>query len=1215
MLRKLTLLAVFVFASAGAHAQQNVDQPMLITRVALNQTHVAFTYSGKIWLVPRNGGEAKRLTNTPNEEGNPVFSPDGKRIAFSRSNGNDWDVFIMNADGSGEPFRATMMPEDDSVTAWTPDGKDVIFETTRDEENVTRLYKTSTDRLALATALPLQQGYSGSISPDGTRIAFNPRWGAGDWRYYRGGFAAPLWIANLKTGALEKVSNGSSNDKAPIWIGDKIYFVSDRSGIFNLHVYDTSTKKVRQLTPYNGKGVRAASIFGDTAAYVQDGRIHLFNLMPGGAEKLVNFTISPDTSELAPRKANAMRSLEQILPSPLGDTLILGARGEVMIFDPSTGSYKNLTNTPGIAERYPAMSPDGKSIAYVSDESGEYSLHIRSIENDSLKKIAIESKPSFYWNLVWSPDSKTILFNDRRLSLWIIDVTNSTATKIDSSGYTAQDSWSPSFSHDSRYLAYAKTLKNRTSAVFIYDIAAKRSTQVTDGITHAFLPAFDPNGKYLYFASSHNAGTTDFPWGVLNGVLANPLLVSRVHALLLTKDQPAPLLGNGQPNPDAKSGDAVSQVRIDLDGLQSRFVNIPVPARDYSQLFAGRPGKLVLVAGEWGAAPGDFGGQQQNTAVYIFDISKGGQFTKIVDGVDSVDLTQDASKILYRKGRDFYLTSAEEPVKPDAGKQDLSKMEVNVVPAEEWRQMFHESVRIMRDWFYDTNYHGRNLASLETEYARYLPTITRRGDLNTLMRQMLGSVSVSHLGVGGGDTSAAISGSGGNRIGLLGADYVIADGKYQFKKIYRSTSYSSPNGAINAPLDGPGIDVRDGDYLLKVHDQVVDSSKNVLTYFQDAINRPTKITVSSNANGANPRTYIVFPAPGENRLRRANWAEANRKLVDKLSGGKLGYIFIEGYSGEGIMNAIRGLTGYSDKNGVIIDQRYNGGGITPDYLIEWMQRRPLYYYMFRGGDDIATPVNPAPPVKVMIINELNGSAAETGAFMFKLGKVGPIVGKRTYGGGIGPYFFTPNLIDGGRVQLPGRAAYDPSGSGWGIENTGVAPDYDVEITPADVMAGRDPQLEKAVEVAMAQIPKHPMYAPKRPQFPVHPGNQVAAPMGGVLVSALPRVGSAFPAAVAKSSTTVSAGEPAITNGKFAAFVGSYDAGPAGVLVVRQEGEKLWAMPPNAERVELVPESSLDRFVAQPVGAPVSFERDSNGNVIGIIVTLSAGREIKGTKKL
>ncbi|HEX2640429.1 MAG TPA: S41 family peptidase, partial [Pyrinomonadaceae bacterium] len=367
------------------------------------------------------------------------------------------------------------------------------------------------------------------------------------------------------------------------------------------------------------------------------------------------------------------------------------------------------------------------------------------------------------------------------------------------------------------------------------------------------------------------------------------------------------------------------------------------------------------------------------------------------------------------------------------------------------------------------------------------------------------------------------------------------------------------------------------------------------------------ITVSAKADGSSPRTYTVYPANGENRLRQANWAEENRRLVDKLSGGRVGYIFIDGYGPDGIMNAIRGLTGYADKQGVIVDQRFNGGGITPDYLIEWMERRPLYYYMFREGSDIATPVNPAPPVKVMIINELNGSAAETGAFMFKLGKVGPIVGKRTFGAGIGPYYFTPRLIDGGSVQLPNRAAYDPSGTSWGIENVGVVPDYDVEIMPQDVIAHRDPQLEKAVEVALAQIAKTPATQPRRPKFPIHPGDVDAALAATPLTIPLP--GSAYPAPTPKPTQT--AAVP--TDSRFAAYAGSYDAGSMGVMVVRQQGDKLVAVAPNSEEVELSPQSTADTFIALPPQAIVRFERDPAGKISGIVITMPNGREIRGKR--
>ncbi|HEU4795230.1 MAG TPA: hypothetical protein VFT02_06335, partial [Pyrinomonadaceae bacterium] len=786
MLRCPLLLVASLFISVVAIAQQGTDRPLLIGRVALNQTHIAFTYAGKIWLVERTGGAAKRLTKTPNDETGPVFSPDGRRIAFSRSNGNDWDVFIAPADGSGEPVRVTMMPEDDFVSSWSPDGKEVIFETTRDEENVTRLYKTSADRLALATALPLHQSYSGSMSPDATRIAYNPRSGAGDWRYYRGGYAAPLWIADLKTGAVEKLSNGAHNDRNPVWVENRIFFVSDRSGIFNLYAYDTKAKKTEQLTKYTGQGVRSASATNGAAVYVQAGRIHLLDLNTN-KDQVINVSVAPDTSELAVRNASAMRSLEQILPSPAGDRVIFGARGEAIVFDPANGSYKNVTNTPGVAERYPIISPDNKSVAYVSDESGEYALHVRSLENDAVKKIRIEQKPSFYWGLVWSSDSKMLSFPDRRLGLWLVDVNAETAVRVDSSTYSAQESWTPNFAPDSRFLTYAKRMKNRAAAVFIYDIAQKKAVQVTDGVTHAEMPVFDRNGKYLYFASSLNAGTSEFSWGVLNGVFANPLVVRRVHALVLAKDQPSPLLPNGQPNPEAKVTENAPQVKIDFDGLRSRVVNMPLPPRDYAQLTSGEPGKLVLAVREWSAAPGDFSGPAQLQAVYRFDIAKGGQMQKIVDQINAVDITTDGKKILYRKGRDYFLVSAEAPpAKPDEGRQDFSKIEVRVVPAEEWRQMFHESMRIMRDWFYDPNHHGQNLAALETEYAAYLPTIVRRSDLNRLMQQMLGSVSVSHLGIGGGD--APSGGGSGNRVGLLGADYEIANGKYRFKRIFRSTT-------------------------------------------------------------------------------------------------------------------------------------------------------------------------------------------------------------------------------------------------------------------------------------------------------------------------------------------------------------------------------------------------------------------------------------------
>ncbi|HEX8267032.1 MAG TPA: PDZ domain-containing protein [Pyrinomonadaceae bacterium] len=1195
-----TLVVSLVFSFSVFAQTQNA--PLLIGRVAANQNQIAFVYAGKIWTVERAGGAAKILHDIPNEEGFPVFSPDGRRLAFSRHNGNDWDIYVSDANGSNEK-RVTIMPEHDFLVAWTPDGKDVIFETTRDEESVSRLYKILVDNPTLAAPLPLPQANHGSFSPDGKQLAYNPRTPFFEWRYYRGGLAAPIWIADLQTGVIEKLPNQNYNDRFPMWLGDKIYFISDRTGTFNLFAYDRKTKQPKQLTKFDTRGIRSASAASDAVVFVQDGRIHLFDLT-ANQDRVVNVSVTPDTSELRPRATQAMRFLESVLPSANGEKLIFGVRGEVLVFDAASNEAKNLTNTSGAAERYPMVSPDNKSVAYFSDEAGEYALHVRSLENNSVKKIQIEPKPSFYWELVWSPDSKKVAFADRRLNLWLADVASGTAAKIDNSEYAGQMNWRPAFSPDSRFLTYSKRLKNRAGTIFVYDSTAKKSFQITDGVTHTESPVFDQNGKYLYFVSSPNANTSDLSW-VLSPILSRPLVVRRIHAAILAKNGASLLLPNNQPNPEAKVSEAAGAVQIDFENIGKRIINLPLPQKDYARLIAGTPGKLFVEQSEWGDTPGAFDSQTAS-AVYLFDTAKMARPEKIVEEIGNFDITSDGKRIMFQKGRDWFLTSAEKAPAADEGKLNLSKMEVRVEPAAEWRQIFSESKRIMRDWFYDPNHHGQNLDALEREYAAYLPTITRRTDLNRLMQMMLGSVSISHLGVGGGDAPPP-QGLQGNRIGLLGADYAIENGRYRFKKIYRSTAYSSVNGSFSAPLDQPGVDVREGDYLLEVNGNKVESGKNVLSYLENAVGKPTKLTVSANPDGSGARTYTVYPAAGENRLRRANWAENNRQLVEKMSGGKLGYIFIENYDPDGISNAIRGLTGYSDKAGIIVDQRFNSGGITPDYLIEWLARKPLYYYAFRGGNDVATPVNPAPPVKVMLIIEMNGSAAETGAFMFQLGKVGKIVGKRTSGGGIGPYFFTPRLVDGGRIQLPNRAAFNPDGTSWGIENVGVSPDFDVETTPQDFMAGRDAQLEKAVEVALGEIAKTKIPLPKHPVFPVHPGAETVGASGAFN---LPVPGSAFPLTEAKPETK-SAAPITAANPKFSDYIGSYNS-TIGPLVVRQEGDKLIADAGN-EKVELAPENQPDKFTAQPHGSAVAFVRDASGKVTEIVVLMGGNREIRGKR--
>jgi tricorn protease len=1053
--------------------------PMLFSRLTVNQTQIAFSYAGDIWIVERAGGEARRLTNHPAEENFPQFSPDGSQLAFSRQVGGNWDVYVMPTAG-GEARRLTYDPRTDLVNGWAPDGKSVLFNS--NSNVLPQLYTIKLDGVH-PSPLPLPKAIIGSFSPDGARVAYEPMGGVGDWRFYRGGSKGQIWLASLADGAVEKLPQGDYNDDQPMWVGDKIYFISDRTSAYNLYVYDISRKQTKQLTSYVQHGIRWTTAGGGVIVFVRDGRIHLYD-PSNNQTRTLDVRVSPDSPELKTRTLNAARTIDWASLSASADRIVWGTRGELLQFDPSNGESKNLTQTPGVAERYPAISVDGRRLAYFSDESGEYQLHIRSLGGDgAIKKIAVESRPSFYRELNWSPDSKRLAFTDKRLALWVADVERGITLRVDTSTYSYQEEWFPNWSPDGRWLTYSKNLPNRMRTVYIYDAESARTHQLTDGHTHAQAPVFDRGGKFLYFISSPNAGTSEFGWGVLNGVVARPLVTRRLHVVLLQDGQQLPITPAG-PNPEAQVDKAVSRAQIDFDNIGQRIIDLPLPQGDYQLLATGKPGLVYVAVNEWPKSPTLGVGPSQT--VYLYDLSKPPKLEKLVEEINGFDVSFDGSRLFYSKGRgpDWFIVPANGAPKADEGKLDLKKLEVTVDPRAEWKQMHHESWRIMRDWFYDPNYHGQDLAALERHYGEYLPGIVRRSDLNSLFNRMLGHVSVSHLGVGGGDQPQPATPP--DRTGLLGADYEIDQGRYRFKRIYRTSYFNSPSGFVPAPLDLPGSKIKEGEYLIAVEDQNVDASKSVYTYFEGKAGQRVKIKVGANPDGGGARTVTVFALSGqaENQIRRANWSANNRRIVEEMSGGKLAYIYVENY-GSATMDFIRGLTGYSERPGLIIDQRFNGGGITPDYLIEWLRRKPIYDYAFREGDDIAVPVNPGPAVKVLIVNENNFSAAETFAFMYKLAKVGPIVGLRTGGGGIGPYVFTPSLIDGGNVQLPNRAAYNPDGTSWGVENAGISPDFEVEITPKDWMMGRDPQLEKAVQVALLELKKVKPVVPKKPNYPIH----------------------------------------------------------------------------------------------------------------------------------
>ncbi|HSK81317.1 MAG TPA: PDZ domain-containing protein [Thermoanaerobaculia bacterium] len=1062
-----------------------VRPPMLLGGVTASRTHVVFSWAGDLWSVEREGGEARRLTDLPGDEDGPWFSPDDAWIAFNRDTGGGADLYVMPAQG-GEARRLTWHPKEERIRGWTRDGKAVLFAANREVDGVWRLYTMAMDGVAME-ALPFPEASQGALSPDGSRIAYVPFGFSWDgWRHYRGGMTSPIRIARLADSKVEKIdalARPDANNRFPMWVGDTLWFVSDRTGVANLFSYDLLSGRVEQHTRFPQHGIRVASAAPDAIVFVADGRIHLFDLAKR-EDRTVDVRLTAPAPELAKRTVPAARFLETAALTPTGD-LIVSARGEVLSFDPKTGQGQNLTRTSGVAERSAAASPDGRSIAWFSDASGEYELHVAPAGGTGeVRRIAVEERPSFYREPTWSPDGRRIAFSDKRLSLWVADLESGQARKIATSSHIGQGLWHPSWSPDGRWLAYAQALPNRIRTVFLYDTADGRSHPVTDGQVQADLPAFDRSGRYLYLTTSANARTAadDLDWGVMSSVLARPLVTGRLNVAVLRKGDPAPLLPNlGQPHP-AANWEPAGAVEVDLDGIGRRIVPVSPEDRDMEDLAAGKPGVLFALVNEWPPTPG--AGGRPKRVLYRYTLGKSAQPEKIAEGVADFRLSGDGASLLYgTDGQTLTLMPADAPAGAETKPLDLAGLTIEVDPGEEWKQMHRETWRLARDWFYDPGHHGQNLPALETYSGGYLPGIIRRADLNELFGRMLAYLSVSHLDVGGGDIPPPAGKP--ERIGLLGADFRVDQGRYRITRILRSAHPNAGHPLLRAPLDQPGVDVREGDYLLAADGEEIRADRDVYSYFAGKAGKPVEIKVAAGPDGRESRTAIVVPLPGDHTLRRFDWAERNRLKVSELSGGRIAYAYIPGHGGPGYDEMLRGVLGNLGAEGIVIDQRFSPGGVVFDSVIDLLRRRPLYAYTWREGDDLPMPTNAPVGAKVLITNRQNGSAAETFALMWKLAGVGPIVGTRTGGGGIGGALFTPDLLDGGGLTIPNRAAFSPDGT-WGIENDGVYPDIDVDLDPESWRAGRDPQLEAAVKAALAEIPKTKKWEPKKPAYPKYP---------------------------------------------------------------------------------------------------------------------------------
>ncbi len=1074
----LTIFLAGKFAVAGSPA-------LLLRQPSVSATQIVFNYAGDLWIVSREGGDARRLTSNVGTEMLPHFSPDGKLVAFTGEYDGNRDVYVVAAAG-GQPRRLTFHPAEEDVVGWTPDGKRILFASAAASPI---RFQPQLFSVPLEGGLPTQYAVpsatEGSLSADGLQLAYVPhaKWQEA-WKRYHGGQTTPIWIADLKDSRITKVPRENSNDHHPMWVGGKIYFLSDRAGPVSLFVYDTVSQKVSEALHSDGLDFKSAAATDDAIVVEQFGGIKLFDLKSGKARE-VAIRVTGDIDALRPHfsKVEAGR-IQNFGISPTGTRAVFEAWGEIFTVPTDKGDIRNLTHSPGVADRDPAWSPDGRWIAYFSDEGGEYELCIREQNGfGEVRHLKLGNPPSYFYAPRWSPDSKKIAYSDKRLQLWYLELANPTPKLVDTDYYEGfrnapfQQSWSA----DSQWMTYQRSLVNGLSAVFVYSLERGKAFQLTDGMSDARFPNFDRNGKYLYFTASTNVGLSNAGLDmssdehpVARSVYVAVLNASDSSPLAPESDEEKAAAEEKKKDADKERKEEVPAVKIDVEGMSQRILALPIPARNYANLLVGKTGILFLSEGPQVAV-----GEDEPPAVTIqkFDLSKR-KVDKVVDEVNDFVVSENGEKILYRKGEGWSVMSADEgptpQPKPGFGPLKLDGWVVYVEPRAMWKQIYNETWRIERDFFYDPHHHGLDLEKVKKKYEPYLAGIASRAELTDLFEESLGELTVGHMFIGGGEVPEVKK----RKAGLLGADYAVENGRYQFVKVLDGENWNPGN---TAPLTQPGVNVKAGEYLLAVNGRELTAKDSVYSFFEETAGKQVVLKVGGSADGKGSREVTVVPVESEGNLRHLAWIEGNRRRVDEATGGRVAYVHVPDTAGAGYTSFNRYYFAQVGREAAIIDERFNSGGQLADYIVNYLNRPLLSKVVTREGHDWSSPSAAIYGPKVMLINEMSGSGGDALPWYFRKMNTGTLVGKRTWGGlvGIGGY---PELLDGGNVTAPRAAIYGLSGE-WEVENKGIAPDVDVELEPAAWRQGRDAQLEKAIEVALQKLKEHPLPEIKRPAYP------------------------------------------------------------------------------------------------------------------------------------
>ena len=1126
---------VFVLLCSASAFCQQTQEGRLMLFPDIHKDKIAFVYGGDIWLASSSGGVARRITEYSGRELFPKFSPDGKWIAFTGQYDDNFNVYVMPAEG-GQPKQLTFyqgsahplsdrMGFHDEVINWTPDGKRIVFLSRRTAENgwVKRPFSVSIDG-GLPEPFPMDQGGVLSYSPDGTKIAYNMIFrNFRQWKRYTGGLAQAITVYDLKNNTSFDLPHTEWTDTFPMWHENTIYFSSDRGPEhhLNLYSYDTGSKQVEQLTHFTDWDVMWPSLGPNAIIFENAGYLYTYDFQSKQPKKL-DIQVPADRPQAMKRWENVGKLVTDFDIAPDGKRAVFAARGDVYSVPAKEGSIRNLTRTPGIRERKVAWSPDGRWIAYVSDRTGEDEIYISAQDGLGKEQQITSGHKGFMFTPAWSPDSKKIAWADQTLTLWWTDISAKKPAKVDHGEYSeiTNYNWSP----DSKWLTYDKQGENTYGQVYVYSLADDKATAITSHMNNSYGALFDPEGKYLYYMSDRDfnevLGNVDFEF-------ANPK-TTRLYVVTLKKDEPSPFgvrsdeteVKKTDPSPmtenaatdskpkaagkkeEGKKDDSEKdkdrdkekekkpvEVKIDLDGIQDRVVALGTEPAIIRSVAVAKDFVYYSTTPIQGLS-GPIAGE--SSAVHAYDMKERKEKT-IIEDVERFALSFDGSKLLYEgpgggpnAAHTYGIIDAKpgEPKKVGDGALSLSGMRAEIDPPAEWKEMFNEVWRQERDYFHEPEMNGVNWEQMRDKYAQLLPSVADRYSLTYTLGNLIGELSNSHTYVGGGNYPDLHP----VNVGLLGVDFDLdaSSGRYRIKKIYRGENWDAE---LRSPLTEPGINVKEGDYLLAVNGRELRAPQDPYEPFVNTANDVVTLTINSKPSEDGSRNIQVRPINDEGNLRELNMITTNRKKVDEATGGKVGYIYLPDMGDAGLNEFVKQFFPQIRKQGLIVDVRYNGGGFVAQLVFERLRRILSNMNTARNWKPGPDPPNVFVGSMVCLTNHYAASDGDIFSYLFKYYKLGPLIGERTWGGVRGIRGDMP-LMDGGYITRPEFAMYGLD-SKWLIENHGVQPDIVVENRPEQVVAGKDPQLEKAIEVVMKSIQENPKTLPPPPPglpaYPTGPG--------------------------------------------------------------------------------------------------------------------------------